>query len=88
MDNSLSEKSYWETYRSGHNGADSKSVREKSHVGSNPTVSAKKKTLETLGFRGFSIWLLSEQHGNHIKSRRIQSYTVQIVRKRQHIPCA
>ncbi len=31
---------YMETYRSGHNGADSKSVREQSHVGSNPTVSA------------------------------------------------
>ena len=32
-----------ETYRSGHNGADSKSVREQSHEGSNPSVSAKKK---------------------------------------------
>ena len=30
-----------ETYRSGHNGADSKSVCRKRHVGSNPTVSAK-----------------------------------------------
>ena len=33
-----------ETYRSGHNGADSKSVGEQSHVGSNPTVSARKET--------------------------------------------
>ena len=33
-----------ETYRSGHNGADSKSVCPKGHVGSNPTVSAKKET--------------------------------------------
>ena len=32
-----------ETYRSGHNGADSKSVCGQPHVGSNPTVSAKKK---------------------------------------------
>ena len=31
-----------ETYRSGHNGADSKSVCGQPHVGSNPTVSAKK----------------------------------------------
>ena len=31
-----------ETYRSGHNGADSKSVREQSPAGSNPAVSAKK----------------------------------------------
>ena len=31
-----------EGYRSGHNGADSKSVCEQSHVGSNPTPSAKK----------------------------------------------
>jgi hypothetical protein len=30
-----------EKYRSGHNGADSKSVGEQSHVGSNPTFSAK-----------------------------------------------
>ena len=29
-----------ETYRSGHNGADSKSVCRQLHVGSNPTVSA------------------------------------------------
>ena len=32
---------YMETYRSGHNGADSKSVCEQSHVSSNLTVSAK-----------------------------------------------
>ena len=31
-----------ETYRSGHNGADSKSVCRQRHVGSNPTVSAKR----------------------------------------------
>ena len=30
-------------YRSGHNGADSKSVCGQPHVGSNPTRSAKKK---------------------------------------------
>ena len=33
-----------EWYRSGHNGADSKSVCEQSHVGSNPTHSAIKRT--------------------------------------------
>ena len=32
-----------ETYRSGHNGADSKSVCRQRHVGSNPTVSAIEK---------------------------------------------
>ena len=31
-----------ETYRSGHNGTDSKSVDGQPSVGSNPTVSAKK----------------------------------------------
>ena len=43
-----------ETYRSGHNGADSKSVWEQSHEGSNPSVSAI-KPLKTLGFQGFFI---------------------------------
>ena len=32
---------YMQTYRSGHNGADSKSVCGQPHVGSNPTVSAR-----------------------------------------------
>lgn len=32
---------YLQRYRSGHNGADSKSVCEQSHVGSNPTRCAK-----------------------------------------------
>ena len=36
---------YMETYRSGHNGADSKSVCGQPHVGSNPTVSAKKEDM-------------------------------------------
>ena len=34
---------YTEGYRSGHNGADSKSVLVKAHVGSNPTPSASEK---------------------------------------------
>ena len=34
-----------ERYRSGHNGADSKSVCAQAHEGSNPSLSAKKKTL-------------------------------------------
>ena len=33
-----------EKYRSGHNGADSKSVCPHGHVGSNPTVSAKNES--------------------------------------------
>ena len=37
-------------YRSGHNGADSKSVCEQSHEGSNPSRCA--KALENSGFQG------------------------------------
>lgn len=33
---------YMQTYRSGHNGADSKSVCEQSHEGSNPSRCAKR----------------------------------------------
>ena len=36
-----------ERYRSGHNGADSKSVCEKSHAGSNPALSAKQTAVLT-----------------------------------------
>lgn len=36
---------YTETYRSGHNGTDSKSVVPYGTVGSNPTVSAKRSRL-------------------------------------------
>ncbi len=39
-----------ETYRSGHNGADSKSVREQSPASSNLAVSAKKKKSPVGGF--------------------------------------
>ena len=45
-----------ETYRSGHNGADSKSVSGQPHVGSNPTVSAKKELL--LGYESVLIMVL------------------------------
>ena len=34
---------YMQTYRSGHNGADSKSVWEQSHEGSNPSRCARKR---------------------------------------------
>ena len=51
-----------ETYRSGHNGADSKSVCEQSHVGSNPTVSAK-NPLKYNGFKGFLFCLISQYGG-------------------------
>lgn len=36
---------YMQTYRSGHNGADSKSVCAKAHMGSNPILSATKSTV-------------------------------------------
>ena len=39
---------YMERYRSGHNGADSKSVCGQPHVGSNPTLSVKTKERATL----------------------------------------
>ena len=40
-----------ERYRSGHNGADSKSVCEQSHMGSNPILSAiNSKDIEFLEF--------------------------------------
>ena len=47
---------YMETYRSGHNGADSKSVCEQSHVSSNLTVSAK-NSLKVLSFKEFSLFI-------------------------------
>ena len=39
---------YMQTYRSGHNGADSKSVCEQSHMGSNPILSAKNPVISRL----------------------------------------
>ncbi len=45
---------YMETYRSGHNGADSKSVREQSPASSNLAVSAK-DSLKVLSFKEFSL---------------------------------
>ena len=46
-----------ERYRSGHNGADSKSVCAKAHEGSNPSLSAKcgfKPRKEAAGLRGLA----------------------------------
>ena len=37
-------------YRSGHNGADSKSVCANAHEGSNPSLCAKAKSLENADF--------------------------------------
>ena len=51
---------YMETYRSGHNGADSKSVREQSPASSNLAVSAK-DSLKVLSFKEFSL-LYNENH--------------------------
>ena len=42
-----------ERYRSGHNGADSKSVCAQAHEGSNPSLSAKKQ--EASSFEGASL---------------------------------
>ena len=57
-----------ERYRSGHNGADSKSVCRKRHVGSNPTRSATSQSLETLVFQGFFLcskaWLYHNVYHN------------------------
>ena len=47
---------YMETYRSGHNGADSKSVREQSPASSNLAVSAK-DSLKVLSFKEFSLYI-------------------------------
>ena len=47
---------YMETYRSGHNGADSKSVREQSPASSNLAVSAK-DSLKVLSFKEFSLFI-------------------------------
>ena len=44
---------YMQTYRSGHNGADSKSVCGQPHVGSNPTPSA--SALKHLCFKAFFV---------------------------------
>ncbi len=48
---------YMETYRSGHNGADSKSVREQSPASSNLAVSAN-DSLKVLSFKEFSLFVL------------------------------
>ena len=47
-----------EGYRSGHNGADSKSVWAQAHGGSNPPLSAKLKKSVTL--RGFGLFCFLE----------------------------
>ena len=44
---------YTETYRSGHNGTDSKSVEPQGSVGSNPTVSANGKANKQAGLLAF-----------------------------------
>ena len=44
---------YTETYRSGHNGTDSKSVVPHGTVGSNPTVSANEKASKQAGLLAF-----------------------------------
>ena len=49
-----------ETYRSGHNGADSKSVWEQSHEGSNPSLSAKKSSKQA-GLLDFLFLLLENK---------------------------
>ena len=50
-----------ERYRSGHNGADSKSVCAQAHEGSNPSLSAKKR--EASSFEGASCFLREYKQG-------------------------
>ena len=66
-------KIFMETYRSGHNGTDSKSVDPQGSVGSNPTVSAKQKTVE---FQGFPLTLngfLHDEGGCLIKRQPLNT---------------
>lgn len=50
------EYKYMEWYRSGHNGADSKSVVPPGTVGSNPTHSAKIKASKPISLLAFIFW--------------------------------
>ena len=52
--------SYMQTYRSGHNGADSKSVCGQPHVSSNLTVCASKSRINTEFMRLFHIYIAKE----------------------------
>ena len=51
------ELTYTQRYRSGHNGADSKSVCEQSHEGSNPSLCAKNRLVKTSRFSFSSAFL-------------------------------
>ena len=46
-----------ERYRSGHNGADSKSVCEQSHMGSNPILSANGSRINPVFMRLFHTYI-------------------------------
>ena len=65
-----------ERYRSGHNGADSKSVCAQAHEGSNPSLSAKKR--EASSSEGASCFLREYKQGFE---RSEQNNTVCCLRK-------
>lgn len=62
---------YMQTYRSGHNGADSKSVCGQPHVSSNLTVCAN-KPLKADAFKGFIYEYLWTAKGSDSSSRRLK----------------
>ena len=55
-----------ERYRSGHNGADSKSVCEQSHMGSNPILSANGTRINPVFMRVFIHILLLQKSTHHL----------------------
>ncbi len=56
---------FMERYRSGHNGADSKSVCAKAHEGSNPSLSANAKDANGV------LFALAEREGERTRSHKI-----------------
>ena len=82
-----------ERYRSGHNGADSKSVCEQSHMGSNPILSAKKSSKQA-GFLDFSFLLVcsksAQNYGKNSsffgKNKAISGILAYSNRKNQFFP--
>ena len=56
-----------EGYRSGHNGADSKTVCEKSHMGSNSILSAKKPVSKHFACRLAFSWISKRRSVPYVK---------------------
>ena len=64
-----------ERYRSGHNGADSKSVCAQAHEGSNPSLSAKRKNITLCDVFSFGIGKDSNKEGE-VAQVRLRKKTV------------